>query len=115
MTLAFILIAIYSIGIKFTSTNGNVTVTHFYTFNDIVENRDNSAMTFNKETYGLMVSALFFAALTSGVAIVFCILGFVTKKTKFAIPGKVIDFTLLILMVTSIVLAIAGSAYYMDK
>jgi len=115
MTLAFILIAIYSIGIKFTSTQGNLTVTKSFTFNDIIENRDNSVFTFNKETYGLWVSALFFGALTTAVALIFLILNFFTKKTKLAISGKFIDFTLLILVITSVTLAIAGSAYFMDK
>jgi uncharacterized membrane protein len=113
MTLGFILIAIYSIGIKFANSEG--TIMEIFTFNDIIHNRDNSVFTFYKTTYNLLVSALFFATLASAASLTVLILGFFTKDTKFVIPGMIVDFTVLILIVTAITLAIAGSALFADK
>jgi len=115
MTLAFILIAIYAIGIKFTSTTGKVTINQSFTFDNIITAHKDSDATLYKTTYDLLVSALFFGALTSALALIFWFFGLFTKNTKLGIPGPVIDFTLLVLMITSITLAIAGSAYFIDK
>jgi len=131
LTLGFVLIAVLAIGWQFANKEGTnikdldtwnilknlgVDLKGNYTFKDLADaQREYGLSGVSKDSYGLIVSSLFFASLACAGSLTILILGLFTKDTKFVIPGMIVDITLTVLVALSAVLAIAGTAVIFDE
>jgi len=113
-SLTLLVIALTLVGFKINSTLGSIQTSISSTITDIIDQSQKQwVATYIRDSAGLLISGLTISSITVLLTLTKLLLDLFKVNTKIA--PKIWDYGFLVLIITSAVLTIAGSALYIDE